>query len=127
MWAVLAAAIWVCALATPQPLHLERDSFRRPRPEPLLHLENSWQKRDQNGPQVPQATSSQLMLRSPRGSRQYDVPQIGEYPSLFSKLYTAQTLGYIACSQTKFWSPYLTSSEKSPSKTFDTIFLKSIG
>lgn len=67
MWAVLAAAIWVCALATPQPLHLERDSFRRP--DAL-----DWNKRDQNSPQLPQA--SQLMLRTPRGSRQYDVPQI---------------------------------------------------
>lgn len=72
MWAVLAAAIWVCALATPQPLHLERDSFRRPQPL-------DWQKRDQAAPQPPQ-----LMLRSPRSSsRQYDVPQIGE--SIYQK------------------------------------------
>ncbi|XP_044257965.1 uncharacterized protein LOC123007025 [Tribolium madens] len=80
MWAVVAAAFWVCVVATPQPLHLERDSFRRP---------NVWQKRDQQAigqnpatvdmtQHLPQlvAVNSQLMLRSPRGSRQYDVPQI---------------------------------------------------
>jgi hypothetical protein len=88
MWAVVAAAFWVCVVATPQPLHLERDSFRRP---------NVWQKRDQQSigqnpatvdmtQHLPQlvAVNSQLMLRSPRGSRQYDVPQIGKLgmPSL---------------------------------------------
>lgn len=92
MWAVVAAAFWVCVVATPQPLHLERDSFRRP---------NVWQKREQNPSssssssassnsnnpadmtQIPQlfAVNSQLMLRSPRGSRQYDVPQIGRFYS----------------------------------------------
>lgn len=30
-----------------------------------------------------QTMSSNTMLRSPRGQRQYDVPQIGEFPSLF--------------------------------------------
>lgn len=83
MWAVLAAVVWVCALATPLPLHLERDSFRRPRPDaPYHHLDvaDTWQKRDHHdaSPDATQTTSSQLMLRSPRGSRQYDVPQIGE-------------------------------------------------
>lgn len=89
MWAVVAACVWVCVVATPQPLHLERDSFRRPQAA-------VWQKRlaasasssDQQNPSeefsdfsqhIPQlsAVNSQLMLRSPRGQRQYDVPQIG--------------------------------------------------
>ncbi|XP_018565443.1 uncharacterized protein LOC108906619 [Anoplophora glabripennis] len=90
MWAVVAACVWVCVVATPQPLHLERDSYRRPQAA-------AWQKRlaassvsssdQQNPPEefsdfsqhLPQlsAVNSQLMLRSPRGQRQYDVPQIG--------------------------------------------------
>lgn len=66
MWAVLAAAFWVCALGIPQPLHLERDSFHRPR---VL----DWEKRDQT------TSRSQLMVRQPRQPiRQYDVPQIGK-------------------------------------------------
>ncbi|KAJ8918942.1 hypothetical protein NQ315_016844 [Exocentrus adspersus] len=94
MWAVVAAAcVWVCVLATPQPLHLERDSFRRPQAA-------TWQKRlassssssssstdqqipaaeefsdySQHFPQL-SALGSQLMLRSSRASRTYDVPQI---------------------------------------------------
>lgn len=67
MWAVLAAAVWVCALATPQPLHLERNSFRRPQ----TSLE--WQKRDQPMSQIPAP-----MIRSSRNPN-YDVPQIGKY------------------------------------------------
>ncbi|XP_030757916.1 uncharacterized protein LOC115883670 [Sitophilus oryzae] len=83
MRAVLAAAAAaalcvVCVVATPQP---RRDSPFR-----------GWQKRlDQMPPAAPNsdyasdfqqhlpqisAANSQLMLRSPRGQRQYDVPQI---------------------------------------------------
>lgn len=76
MWAVIAAAVWVCALATPQPLHLERDSYRRPHQQQAL----DWQKRDQVAPQPPQ-----LLLRSPRASRQYDVPQIGKWYTMYLK------------------------------------------
>lgn len=36
-----------------------------------------WSKR--GGPQLPVGLASQLMLRSVRGNRQYDVPQIGEF------------------------------------------------
>ncbi|KAG5885284.1 hypothetical protein JTB14_000841 [Gonioctena quinquepunctata] len=85
MWAVWACLLAVVA-ASPQPLHLERDSFRRP-------AAAAWQKRLVAGahpvpedfaafqhhhlpPQVDDV-NSQLMLRSPRGQRQYDVPQIG--------------------------------------------------
>ncbi|XP_018322270.1 uncharacterized protein LOC108734988 [Agrilus planipennis] len=87
MWAVLAAAIWVCALANPlQPLHLERGSYRHPQEFA------AWRKRDstaggqqQQQQQQDQQVSigqtglpgaEQLMLRSPRGGRQYDVPQV---------------------------------------------------
>lgn len=78
MWAVIAAAVWVCAVATPQPLHLERDSFRRPQHQQQQQQQPGlldWQKRDQIAlpPQPPQ-----LMLRSSRAGRQYDVPQIGK-------------------------------------------------
>lgn len=114
MWAVLAAAVWVCALATPQPLHLERDSFRRPRPESPIHLD-TWQKRDQNSisPLTDTSFSSQLMLRSPRGSRQYDVPQIGKYhpyehaPSgLFATTVITKSLQALTKSdRTNFWQP----------------------
>ncbi|XP_074030395.1 uncharacterized protein [Leptinotarsa decemlineata] len=84
MWAVW-ACLWAVVAASPQPLHLERDSFRRP-----LAAASSWQKRivaahrspeelsafqHQHLPQVDKA-ASQLMLRSPRGQRQYDVPLI---------------------------------------------------
>ncbi|XP_019877336.1 uncharacterized protein LOC109605213 [Aethina tumida] len=79
MWAVVVAVLWGCVVATPQPLHLKQDSFGRP---------TTWQKRLSEDPHsptseilahhIPQINSanSQLMLRSPRGSRQYDVPQI---------------------------------------------------
>ncbi|CAH0553736.1 unnamed protein product [Brassicogethes aeneus] len=76
MWALVVAALWVCVAATPpQPLHLERDSYRRP---------STWQKRTQDHHQqdvsqhIPHlsAANSQLMMRPPRGSPQYDVPQI---------------------------------------------------
>ncbi|KAJ8951486.1 hypothetical protein NQ318_000182 [Aromia moschata] len=78
MWAVVAACVCVCVAATPQPLHLERDSFRRP-------AAAVWQKRlvadhqqpgnppeefsdfSQHLPQL-SAVNSQLMLRSPRDS-----------------------------------------------------------
>lgn len=66
MWRVLAAAVWVCALANPQPLYLERDSYKRS--PPAL----TWQKRDQ-------PESTELLIRSSRSSRQYDVPQIGKW------------------------------------------------
>ncbi|XP_060524947.1 uncharacterized protein LOC132701202 [Cylas formicarius] len=82
--ATAAAALWmVCVVATPQPMHLERDSYRRP------SIVAAWQKRVDQHPKedfmtgdfsqhLPQlsAVNSQLMLRSPRGQRQYDVPQI---------------------------------------------------
>ncbi|KAJ8984266.1 hypothetical protein NQ317_007499 [Molorchus minor] len=81
MWAVVAACLCVCVAATPQRLHLEKDSYRRP---------SLWQKRvaasqenptdefsdySQHMPQL-SAINSQLMLRSPRTERPYDVPQI---------------------------------------------------
>lgn len=37
-----------------------------------------WSKRGGGPPQLPAGLASQLMLRSVRGNRQYDVPQIGE-------------------------------------------------
>lgn len=75
--AAAAALCVVCVVATPQPL---RDTFR------------GWKKRMDQKPSaddfssdfqqhIPQLSiaSSQLMLRSPRGQRQYDVPQIGKW------------------------------------------------
>ncbi|XP_056647615.1 uncharacterized protein LOC130452388 [Diorhabda sublineata] len=88
MWAVWAlwAGLWVAAVATPrQPIHFDKDStLRRQMPHPF------WQKRHQvnaaaarpppdelrDFQQHLDAVNSQLMLRSPRGQRQYDVPQI---------------------------------------------------
>ncbi|KAF7287980.1 hypothetical protein GWI33_000040 [Rhynchophorus ferrugineus] len=77
--AAAAALCVVCVVATPQ---LLRDSPFR-----------GWQKRLDQVPansddfatdfqhHLPQisAANSQLMLRSPRGQRQYDVPQIGKH------------------------------------------------
>ncbi|KAL3276349.1 hypothetical protein HHI36_011732 [Cryptolaemus montrouzieri] len=74
MWTIL-AVLWICVVAT---THLVRESsVRRP---------SVWQKRDFpviNSPEkeifdLPQIaqSNSQIMLRSTRGSRQYDVPQI---------------------------------------------------
>lgn len=92
MWAVWAlwAGLWAAAAATPQPLHLERDSLRRQVPLPVT----VWQKRHQAAAaqaaaaapdelrdfqhHLDAAVNSQMMLRSPRGERQYDVPQIGK-------------------------------------------------
>ncbi|CAG9859207.1 unnamed protein product [Phyllotreta striolata] len=91
MWAVWAlwAGLWAAAAATPQPLHLERDSMRRQVPLPVT----VWQKRHQAAAVQAaavapdelrdfqhhlDAVNSQMMLRSPRGERQYDVPQIVE-------------------------------------------------
>uniref|UniRef100_A0A6P7G6V6 Uncharacterized protein LOC114338412 n=1 Tax=Diabrotica virgifera virgifera TaxID=50390 RepID=A0A6P7G6V6_DIAVI len=92
MWAVWAlwAGLWAAAVATPhQPLHLERDSSLRRQMSPSVRI---WHKRHQvtgaaSAPGAPpdelrnfqqhlDAVNSQLMLRSPRGQRQYDVPQI---------------------------------------------------
>lgn len=91
MWAVWAlwAGLWVAAVATPhKPILFERDStLRRQMPHPSITF---WQKRHQvaaGAARAPpdelrdfqqhlDAVNSQLMLRSPRGQRQYDVPQI---------------------------------------------------
>lgn len=86
MWRALTTAIWVCALASPQPLHLERDPLYLRR-SPASGL--TWQKRDQSdhhqhshqgeqGQQHYQSEPTQLLIRTSRSSRQYDVPQIGE-------------------------------------------------
>ena len=85
MWAVLAAVLWVCALVAPQPLHLERDSFRRPQ---AVYFS---QKRDQVGAQS-QSPPQQMMIRTPRLTpRQYDVPQIGKWTFTFFPFFATAT------------------------------------
>lgn len=88
MWAVW-ACLWAVVVAAPQNHHLERDSFRR------SNAAMAWQKRlvaaesqnlasddytDYQQHHIPlmESGNSQLMLRSPRGQREYDVPQIGK-------------------------------------------------
>lgn len=88
MWAIW-ACLWAVVVAAPQSHHLERDSFRRP------HAAMAWQKRlvaaeqhhnsatddfsdYQHHIPIMDSGNSQLMLRSPRGEREYDVPQIGK-------------------------------------------------
>ncbi|XP_050509174.1 uncharacterized protein LOC114338412 [Diabrotica virgifera virgifera] len=107
MWAVWAlwAGLWAAAVATPhQPLHLERDSSLRRQMSPSVRI---WHKRHQvtgaaSAPGAPpdelrnfqqhlDAVNSQLMLRSPRGQRQYDVPQIDKKPVIKLKDLTRDT------------------------------------
>lgn len=106
MWAVW-ACLWAVVVAAPQSHHLERDSFRRP------HAAMSWQKRlvaaehhnsavdDYSEYHIPNIKSgnSQLMLRSPRGERQYDVPQIGNLFSykFFNYLISLFYLSILTC------------------------------
>lgn len=96
MWFLWASTVClVLVTATP---HLQRDSYRRTSNYPASNVVGGgWQKRlaqaidDQQDFQPQQLIPSQLettdsqrlMLRSPRGQRQYDVPQIGKSIQLF--------------------------------------------
>ncbi|GLV31813.1 hypothetical protein CBL_07573 [Carabus blaptoides fortunei] len=99
MWCLVMTTVWLLAAATtcarggvpPAPMHARRP-YDQP-PQDLLRSESgaasvvadeSWTNKRDTGSTL---QASQLMLRSPRSSRQYDVPQIGATPAAADRLH----------------------------------------